>query len=178
MCISSRCAHRTVCRQHRPSPSHRDATLQTHSQLYAAAQVPCLRGRDERPILCSRCPSRRCARRPTSRGARAGGARVDRRRGARNGAARPRAVGALERLVLVLVVVVPPLGRAAHAARVETGGRRRALNHRWHRPAQRAARARRCCTRRCTSHSPPRRHASPTSTRCRRPVFFNTILLM
>ena len=108
MCISSRCAHRTVCRQHRPSPSHRDATLQTHSQLYAAAQVPCLRGRDERPILCSRCPSRRCARRPTSRGARAGGARVDRRRGARNGAARPRAVGALERLVLVLVVVSSP----------------------------------------------------------------------
>ena len=94
MCISSRCAHRTVCRQHRPSPSHRDATLQPHSQLYAAAQVPAFQ--DE------------TSGQSRARGARAGGARVDRRRGARNGAARPRAVGALERLVLVLVVVSSP----------------------------------------------------------------------
>jgi len=107
-----------------------------------------------------------------TRGARAGGARVDRRRGAQHGAARPRAVRALERLALprdlLVVVVVARLGRSAHAARVETGGRRRALDRRWHRTAERAARARRCCTRRCTSRSPPRRRASPTSTCCRR----------
>ena len=138
-----------------------DATLQSHSQLSAAAQV--LPSRTRRPAA---------AVLEVPELARAGGARVDRRRGAQHGAARPRAVRALERLALprdlLVVVVVARLGRSAHAARVETGGRRRALDRRWHRTAERAARARRCCTRRCTSRSPPRRRASPTSTCCRR----------
>ena len=112
-----------------------DATLQSHSQLLALGGRTGTAFEDETTGRCR------------TRGARAGGARVDRRHGTRHGAAHPRAVRALERLALprdlLVLVVVAWLGRAPHAARVETGGRRRALDRRWHRSAERAARARR-----------------------------------
>ena len=120
-------AHRTVRFQLRPSPSHRDATLQSHSQLSAlGGRTGALPSRT-RGAAAPSCPSGRCER---STDVAAGGT----------------VLLTHERYVLELqpsdveldggaaarLVVVARLGRAAHAPRVEAGVRRRALDRRWH----------------------------------------------